>query len=58
MGQQAIVGPKQGHMKRTLFKSHTKKNLNFKEFSFNLEEVWEGRHKQAILTSDFTLKKN
>lgn len=45
MGQQAIVGPMQGHAKRTLLKSHThKKNLYLKEFNFNLEEVWEGRN--------------
>lgn len=42
MGQQAIVELMQGHVKRTLLKSH-KKNLNLKEFNFNLEEVWEGR---------------
>ena len=44
MGQQAIVGPMQGHAKRTLLESHTHKNLNLKEFNFNLEEVWEERN--------------
>lgn len=41
MGQQAIVELMQGHVKRTLFKV-TQKNLDLKEFNFNLEEVWEG----------------
>lgn len=44
MGQQAIVGLMQGHVKRTLLKSHTQKNIDLKEFSFNLKEVREGRN--------------
>lgn len=45
MGQQAIVGSMQGHVKRILLKSH-KKDLDLKELNFNLEEVWEGTNTQ------------